>query len=51
MIKRLLQKLNYIHNNPVIDKIVANPKDYVFSSARNFTELDNELDIVVLNVF
>ncbi|SDR76154.1 REP element-mobilizing transposase RayT [Polaribacter sp. KT25b] len=45
------QKLNYIHNNPVIDKIVANPEDYMFSSARNYADLDSELDVVVLNVF
>jgi hypothetical protein len=45
------QKLNYIHNNPVIDKIVANPEDYVFSSARNYADLDSELDVVVLNIF
>ena len=46
------QKLNYIHNKPVIDKIVANPEDYVFSSARNYADLDSELDVVVvLNIF
>lgn len=45
------QKLNYIHNNPVKDKIVANPEDYVFSSARNYASLDHELEVLVLNVF
>ena len=40
--KFILQKLNYIHNNPVIDKIVANPEDYVFSSARNYADLEFE---------
>ena len=49
--KFILQKLNYIHNNPVIDKIVANPEDYVFSSARNYADLEFELEVVVLNVF
>ncbi len=29
------QKLNYIHLNPVVDKIVYNEQDYLFSSARN----------------
>ncbi|MGK0414411.1 MAG: REP element-mobilizing transposase RayT [Polaribacter sp.] len=45
------QKLNYMHNNPIIDKIVANPKDYVFSAARNYADLDGELDVVVLAIF
>jgi hypothetical protein len=45
------EKLNYIHNNPVIDKIVANPEDYVFSAARNYSNLDSELDVVVLDIF
>ncbi len=45
------QKLDYIHSNPVKDKIVENPEDYVFSSARNYASLDNELDVLVLNMF
>ena len=44
------QKVNYIHNNPVIDKIVAYPEDYIFSSARNYADLDNELEVLVLNL-
>lgn len=45
------QKVEYIHNNPVKDKIVANPEDYYFSSARNYAVLENDLEIVVLNLF
>ncbi len=45
------QKIQYIHKNPVVDKIVSNPEDYVFSSARNYADLDTELEVVVLNVF
>ncbi len=45
------QKLNYIHQNPVVDKIVSQPEDYYFSSARNYADLDNELEVVVLNLF
>ena len=45
------QKLDYIHYNPVKDKIVANPEDYVFSSARNYAELDSELEVVILTIF
>jgi REP element-mobilizing transposase RayT len=44
----MYQKLNYIHNNPVVDKIVEKPEDYLFSSARNYADLDSELDVFVL---
>jgi len=30
------QKLNYIHNNPVVDGIVSAPEDYLYSSARDY---------------
>ena len=45
------QKVNYIHNNPVVDKIVASPEDYIFSSARNYAELDTEIDIIQVFLF
>ena len=45
------QKVNYIHNNPVKDKIVAFPEDYYFSSARNYAGLDNDLEVVLLDLF
>jgi len=32
------QRLNYIHNNPVKSGIVANPEDYLYSSARNYCD-------------
>ena len=35
-----------IHQNPVEDLIVANAEDYLFSSARNYAELDSMIDIV-----
>jgi hypothetical protein len=41
----------YIHNNAVKDKIVTLPEDYYFSSARNYAELDYELEVLVLNLF
>ncbi len=46
--KFLYQKLNYIHQNPVVDGIVDRPEDYRFSSARNYADLDSELDVFVL---
>lgn len=45
------QKMDYIHNNPVKDKIVALPEDYYFCSARNYADLENDLDIVLLDLF
>lgn len=49
--KFIKQKVNYIHQNPVVEKIVNQPEDYVFSSARNYADLENELEIVVLGLF
>ena len=45
------QKIRYIHRNPVVEKIVSNPEDYWFSSARNYAELDNDLEIFRLELF
>jgi REP element-mobilizing transposase RayT len=49
--KFIRQKLDYIHNNPVKDKIVTLPEDYYFSSARNYAKLDNDLEVVLLDLF
>ena len=45
------QKVNYIHNNPVKDKIVTFQEDYYFSSARNYASLDNDLEVILLDLF
>ncbi len=45
------QKINYIHNNPVEEKIVSLPEHYYFSSARNYAEMENDLDVVLLYLF
>jgi len=42
----LLQKLEYIHNNPVKAGYVLKPEDYLFSSARNY-ELNDDSVIKV----
>jgi putative transposase len=34
--KMSLQKLLYIHQNPVVAGIVEKPEDYLYSSARNY---------------
>ncbi len=44
--KFIKQKMAYIHNNPVAEKIVQFPEDYIFSSARNYAGLESELEIV-----
>jgi len=39
------QRLNYIHLNPVRAGFVANAEDYMYSSARNYAELDAVIKI------
>ena len=34
--KFINQKLDYVHYNPVVEEIVRNPEDYLFSSARDY---------------
>ena len=38
----LLQKLDYIHNNPVRAGLCGAPEDYAFSSARFYLDMDGE---------
>ena len=45
------QKVEYIHNNPVKEKTVSLPEDYYFSSARNYAGLDNDLEVILLDLF
>jgi len=42
----LYEKLDYIHNNPVVDMIVENSWDYLHSSARNYADMDGLLDVL-----
>jgi hypothetical protein len=34
--KRLHQKVNYLHHNPVRIGVMAQPEDWVYSSARDY---------------
>ena len=43
--KVIKQKIEYIHNNPVVSGFVTNPEDWKYSSARNF-----EGDFTVLKI-
>jgi REP element-mobilizing transposase RayT len=46
--KFIYQKLNYIHENPVKEKIVENPEDYLFSSAKNYAFLPSLLHVELI---
>jgi len=37
------QKLNYIHDNPVVKGYVERPEEWVYSSARNYYNDDNSI--------
>jgi len=39
------QKLDYIHNNPLVSGFVTNPEDWKYSSARNFQDDHTVLEI------
>jgi len=42
------QKLNYIHQNLVVDQIVEYAEDYIFSSARNYAGRDAIIEVNLL---
>lgn len=46
--KWIKEKINYIHQNPVKEKIVTEAENYYFSSARNYADLKNPLDVFVV---
>ncbi len=43
------EKLDYIHKNPVRAGIVENPEDYLYSSARNYADMEALLDVILLD--
>lgn len=45
----LNEKVNYIHMNPVEGMLVSNPEDYLYSSARNYADLDYLIDIELID--
>lgn len=48
--KFIEQKIEYIHNNPVRAGIVVNPEDYLYSSARNYADLESKIEILKANI-
>jgi REP element-mobilizing transposase RayT len=43
------QKLDYIHNNPVVAGIVEKPEDYLYSSARDYYGTKGPIQITLLD--
>ena len=48
--KFIVQKINYIHENPVRSGIVCCAEDYLYSSARNYAGLSVEMQITLLDI-
>ena len=48
-IKMIDQKLDYIHNNPVRAMIVEQPEDYIFSSAKDYSDETGFVNVILLH--
>jgi REP element-mobilizing transposase RayT len=46
----IVQKVNYIHENPVRSGIVGCAEDYLYSSARNYAGLSSEIEVTLLDL-
>jgi hypothetical protein len=44
------QKVHYIHNNPVRNGMVVNPKDYTCSRARKYAGLNSAVDLITVDI-
>jgi len=50
--KVLVEKIRYIHNNPVEEGLVFKPENYVYSSARDYSGEQGLLDnVIVVDLF
>lgn len=47
--KFIEQKIDYIHNNPVVAGIVVEAESYLYSSARNYAGLESILNVVEIS--
>jgi REP element-mobilizing transposase RayT len=47
--KMMLQKIEYIHNNPVKRGYVDRPEDWRYSSARNYAEVEGLIPVTLFN--
>jgi len=48
--KFLLEKLNYVHNNPVEYGLCDVPWHYIFSSATNYSDKKSVLEVILLSM-
>jgi REP element-mobilizing transposase RayT len=48
--KFIEQKINYIHENPVRAGIVEKAEDYLYSSARNYADMDSFIDVIKVDL-
>ncbi len=46
--KWIREKIKYIHQNPVKEKIVTEPEHYYYSSARNYAGLEAPLEVEIV---
>ena len=44
------EKVEYIHNNPVRAGIVEKPEDYLYSSARNYADMENVFEVIKIDL-
>ncbi len=44
------EKLDYIHNNPVVAEIVERPEEYLYSSARDYIGIKGLLNIELIDL-
>jgi REP element-mobilizing transposase RayT len=44
----LIQKLSYIHDNPVRAEIVMNPEEYLYSSAKDYAGEKGLIDVILI---
>ena len=49
--KFVKQKVQYIHNNPVRAGVVEKPEDYLYSSARNYADMDSLLEVTKVDLY
>lgn len=44
------QKIDYLHNNPVVARLVNSPENYVYSSASDYCGIRGLLPVTILDV-
>lgn len=44
----ILEKVDYIHNNPIRNKVVSKPEAYMYSSAIDYTGQKSLLEITLI---